>query len=120
MLLYSIVLACYTPGQKWPLSIIGSASEFLKWIGMRGNCGNTASGSSWQTSRSRVYGKSGVPAALLRFAQLKERTYRGDDDEVYAIATQYGIARDKDKVLEWLNRASGRGAMWFMLRNPAF
>jgi len=67
-----------------------------------------------------VYAKSGVPAALLRFAQLKERTYHGDDDEAYDIATRYGIAGDKEKVLEWLNRASGKGATWFMLRTPAF
>ena len=69
-----------------------------------------------------VYATSGFTAASRRYAQYKERAYHGDEDEAYAIATQYGIAGDKEKALEWLNRASGlkRRNPWFMLRAPAF
>ena len=50
-----------------------------------------------------AFARSGVRAAQVKFAQLKEKGYKG----VYSaneIACQYGLAGDKGKVLEWLNQ----------------
>ena len=51
-----------------------------------------------------VFARSGLRAAKLKSAQLKEKGYKG----AYLaldIAHQYGLVEDKGKVLEWLNQA---------------
>jgi TolB-like protein/DNA-binding winged helix-turn-helix (wHTH) protein len=47
---------------------------------------------------------SGLRAAQVKSAQLKEKGYKGGYLAL-AIAFQYGLAGNKDKVLEWLNQA---------------
>ena len=75
-----------------------------------------------QDEVAAVYAKSGVTAAARRSAQLKAKAYHGYIVEVFLIAAQYGIAGDKEKALEWLNRAPRmKGSNdWFALRHPAF
>ena len=75
-----------------------------------------------QDEVAAVYAKSGLTAAAHRSAQLKESTYHGHNIEALRIAEQYGIAGDKEKALEWLNRAVRmKGSNdWFSLRNPTF
>jgi len=53
---------------------------------------------------------------------LKAKTFHGSSVEAFRIAEQYGIAGDKDEVLEWLDRAvRTKGSNdWFSLRHPAF
>jgi tetratricopeptide (TPR) repeat protein len=51
-----------------------------------------------------AFARSGLRAAQLKSAQLKEKGYKGAYIAV-DIAYQYGIAGNKDKVLEWLNQA---------------
>jgi TolB-like protein/DNA-binding winged helix-turn-helix (wHTH) protein/Tfp pilus assembly protein PilF len=51
-----------------------------------------------------VFARSGLRAAQVKSAQLKEKGYKG----AYLaldIAHQYGLVEDKGKVLEWLNQA---------------
>ena len=51
-----------------------------------------------------AFAGSGLRAAQMKSARLKEKGYRG----VYSaleIAYQYGVVEDKGKVLEWLNQA---------------
>jgi TolB-like protein/DNA-binding winged helix-turn-helix (wHTH) protein/Tfp pilus assembly protein PilF len=51
-----------------------------------------------------VFARSGLRAAQVKSAQLKEKGYKG----AYLaldIAHQYGLVEDKAKVLEWLNQA---------------
>jgi len=75
-----------------------------------------------QEEVAAVYAKSGFMAASQRWAQLKERAYHGDDEEAYDIASQYAMAGDGEKALEWLHRASvtKHSGNWFALRTPAF
>ena len=75
-----------------------------------------------QDEVAAVYTRSGAAAAARRSAQLKARTYRGDNVDAFLVAAQYGIAGDKEKALEWLNRAARMkgGANWFKLRYPVF
>jgi len=75
-----------------------------------------------QDEIAAVYAKSGVTAAARRSAQLKAKTFHGSSVEAFRIAEQYGIAGDKDEVLEWLDRAvRTKGSNdWFSLRHPAF
>jgi TPR repeat protein len=51
-----------------------------------------------------VFARSGVRAAQLKFAQLKEKGYRSVYP-AFQIARQYGVVEDKDKALEWLDQA---------------
>lgn len=51
-----------------------------------------------------VFVKSGAHVAQLKFAQLKEKAYQ-DPYFALQIAYQYGIAGEKNKVLEWLNQS---------------
>jgi len=75
-----------------------------------------------QDEVAAVYAKSGVTAAARRSAQLKAGAYHGDNLEALVIAAQYGIAGDKEKALEWLNRVDRMKGTndWFRLRLPAF
>jgi TolB-like protein/DNA-binding winged helix-turn-helix (wHTH) protein/Tfp pilus assembly protein PilF len=75
-----------------------------------------------QDEVAAVYARSGAAAAARRSAQLKARTYRGDNVDAFLIAAQYGIAGDKEKALEWLNRAVRMkgSSNWFKLRYPVF
>ena len=68
-----------------------------------------------QEEIAAAYAKSGLPGAQLKAAQLKERGYEANwqkqksgapSDESYTalfIAFQYGLLRDREKVLYWLN-----------------
>jgi Tfp pilus assembly protein PilF len=51
-----------------------------------------------------AFARSGLRAAQVECAQLKERGYKGPYIALQ-IALQYGIAENKDKVLEWLDQA---------------
>ena len=75
-----------------------------------------------QDEVAAVYTRSGAAAAARRSAQLKARTYRGDNVDAFLIAVQYGIAGDKERALEWLNRAVRmKGSTnWSKLRYPVF
>ncbi len=76
-----------------------------------------------QDEIAAVYLKSGYAAAARRSAQLWESAYHGEDMDAFDTAIQWAIARDADKALEWLNRATemSRGNNnWVELRNPAF
>jgi len=71
-----------------------------------------------QEEIAAAYAKSGLPGARLKAAQLKERRYEAKQqeqeggapsDESYNaldVALQYGLLKDREKVLHWLNRAS--------------
>ena len=51
-----------------------------------------------------TFARSGVRAAQVKFAQLKEKGYQGAY-HAFGIALQYGVFADRGKVLEWLNQA---------------
>ena len=51
-----------------------------------------------------VFAKSGLRAARLKSAQLKEKGYKGAYLALQ-VAYQYGLVEDRSKVLEWLNQA---------------
>jgi TolB-like protein/DNA-binding winged helix-turn-helix (wHTH) protein/Flp pilus assembly protein TadD len=71
-----------------------------------------------QEEIAAAYAKSGLPGARLKAAQLKERRYEAKQqeqeggapsDESYNaldVALQYGLLKDREKVLHWLDRAS--------------
>ena len=52
-----------------------------------------------------AFAKSGVRAAQVKSAQLKEKSYENNPDHALRIAFQYGVVGDKGKVLEWLDQA---------------
>jgi TolB-like protein/DNA-binding winged helix-turn-helix (wHTH) protein/Tfp pilus assembly protein PilF len=51
-----------------------------------------------------AFARSGLHAAQVKFAQLREKGYKGTYS-AFDIACQYGVVGDKGKVLEWLNQA---------------
>ncbi len=51
-----------------------------------------------------AFARSGIRAAQVKSAQLKEKGYRGRHT-AFQIACQYGVVEDKGKVLEWLDQA---------------
>jgi Tfp pilus assembly protein PilF len=62
-----------------------------------------------------AYAKSGLPGAQLKAAQLKERGYEAepnpqelsrDSHSALFVAFQYGLLKDREKALHWLNQAS--------------
>jgi tetratricopeptide (TPR) repeat protein len=71
-----------------------------------------------QEEIAAAYAKSGLPGARLTAAQLKERRYEAkqqeqeggapsdDSHNALDVALQYGLLKDREKVLHWLNRAS--------------
>jgi len=71
-----------------------------------------------QEEIAAAYAKSGLPGARLTAAQLKERRYEAhqqkqeggapsdDSHNPLDVALQYGLLKDREKVLHWLNRAS--------------
>jgi hypothetical protein len=69
-----------------------------------------------------AYAKSGLRAAELTAAQLKEKAYCGNVDNraeqkpgcytAYEVAIQYGLLGDKEKALRWLTRALHDGPTW--------
>jgi len=72
-----------------------------------------------QEEVAAAYAKSGLPGAQLKAAQLKERGYETDRQEQESggpsreldhysalfVAFQYGLLKDRDKALHWLNQA---------------
>jgi TolB-like protein/Tfp pilus assembly protein PilF len=70
-----------------------------------------------QEEIAAAYAKSGLRAAQLKAAQLKERGYEANrqeqesgapsDESYFAmdVAFQYGLLKDKEKALHWLNQA---------------
>jgi TolB-like protein/DNA-binding winged helix-turn-helix (wHTH) protein/tetratricopeptide (TPR) repeat protein len=70
-----------------------------------------------QEEISGAYAKSGLPGAQLKAAQLKERDYEADrqeqengvpSDEGHSalyVAIRYGLLKDREKALHWLNQA---------------
>ena len=59
-----------------------------------------------------AYAKSGLPGAQLKAAQLMERDYEANRQELSRdshftlfVAFQYGLLKDREKALHWLNRA---------------
>jgi hypothetical protein len=65
-----------------------------------------------QEEIAAAYAKSGLPGAQLKAAQLKERGYDANRQELSRnshsalfIAFQYGLLKDREKVLHWLNQA---------------
>ena len=68
-----------------------------------------------QEEIAAAYAKSGLPGAQLKAAQLKERGYEANrqekesgvpSDACYSalfVAFQYGLLKDREKVLHWLN-----------------
>ncbi|MGD0225560.1 MAG: winged helix-turn-helix domain-containing protein [Terriglobia bacterium] len=71
-----------------------------------------------QEEIAAAYAKSGLPGAQLKAAQLKERDYEAHRQEQESgapsneahsalyVAFQYGLLKDREKVLHWLNQAS--------------
>ena len=72
-----------------------------------------------QEETAAAYAKSGLPGAQLKAAQLKERGYEANRQEQKSgplshyfdsysalfVAFQYGLLKDKEKALHWLNQA---------------
>ena len=70
-----------------------------------------------QEEIAAAYAKSGLRAAQLKAAQLKERGYEADRQEQESgalfhesysalfVAFQYGLLKDRERVLHWLNQA---------------
>jgi TolB-like protein/Tfp pilus assembly protein PilF len=69
-----------------------------------------------QEDIAAAYAKSGLPGAQLKAAQLKERDYEayrqelsgmpsGEAPSAFSVALQYGLLKDRGKVLHWLNQA---------------
>jgi TolB-like protein/DNA-binding winged helix-turn-helix (wHTH) protein/Tfp pilus assembly protein PilF len=70
-----------------------------------------------QEEIAAAYAKSGLPGAQLKAAQLKERTYEALRQEqeggaasdkaasAFDVARQYGLLKNREKVLHWLNPA---------------
>ena len=74
-----------------------------------------------QQEVSAVYAKSGFEAASRRWAELKERAFHGAQDEADDIAIQYAMCGNREKALEWLNRAlEMKSRDWLGLRSPAY
>jgi TolB-like protein/DNA-binding winged helix-turn-helix (wHTH) protein/Tfp pilus assembly protein PilF len=74
-----------------------------------------------QQEVSAVYAQAGFGAASRRWAQLKENAFHGDEEEAYDIAGQYAMCGNKEKALEWLNRAAAmKSGGWLSLRSPAY
>ena len=57
-----------------------------------------------QNEVAAVFARSGLRAAQVKSAQLKERGYKGAY-RALQVAYQYGLVEDQGKVLEWLNQA---------------
>jgi len=51
-----------------------------------------------------VFARSGVRAAQIKFAQLKEKGYKSVYG-AFEIALQYGVVQDQGKVLDWLDQS---------------
>ncbi|MGA2326497.1 MAG: winged helix-turn-helix domain-containing protein [Bryobacteraceae bacterium] len=61
-----------------------------------------------------AFARSGVHAAQVKFAQLKEKGDKGAYS-AFEIALQYGVVGDKGKVLEWLDQAfRDKGLDWYL------
>jgi hypothetical protein len=74
-----------------------------------------------QQEVSAVYAKSGFDAASRRWAELKEKAFHGEEGEADDIAAQYAMCGNKEKALEWLNRAlEMKGRSWLGVRLPAY
>ncbi|MGC9996298.1 MAG: protein kinase [Terriglobia bacterium] len=70
-----------------------------------------------QEEIAAAYAKSGLPGAQLKAAQLKEREYEANRQDLEGaapfyqsysalfVAFQYGLLKDREKTLHWLNRA---------------
>jgi serine/threonine protein kinase/tetratricopeptide (TPR) repeat protein len=68
-----------------------------------------------QEEIAAAYANSGLRAAQLKAAQLKEKGYCGNQPggaeqnlacySALGVAAQFGILKDREKVLDWLNRA---------------
>jgi tetratricopeptide (TPR) repeat protein len=66
-----------------------------------------------------VFARSGLRAAQVKSAQLKEKGYKGAYLAVQ-VAYQYGLVEDKGKVMQWLNQAFRDNATSWVRATPEF
>ena len=75
-----------------------------------------------QQQIASAYAHSDVRAAQLKSAHLKEKSYK-QAYEALDIALQYGVVRDKEKILRWVTQAvqdNNGNAVWQLESAPEF